>query len=196
MKWEKELLPVVVQDFYSKEVLMLAYMNEAAYDKTMTDQTLCFYSRSRRGLWIKGETSGHRQDLISLKYDCDKDALLALVVQKGPACHTGHMTCFHNNLIEKSYSNFSLQKLLNRISDRKLNPIEGSYTNYLLDKGQEKILKKISEEAGEVVIAAMKENKEELINELCDLIYHSLVLMVDKEISISQIIEELAKRFA
>ena len=193
IKFEDGLIPVITQDYNTKEVLILSYMNEEAYMKTLDEKVLYYYSRSRKELWRKGESSGNTQELISLTYDCDGDALLAQVIQKGPACHTGEISCFHNPLIGEKKVDV-LYDLLDVIKDRKKNPKEGSYTNYLLDKGKEKILKKVGEESSEVIIAAMAENKSELIYELSDLVYHSLVLMVSEDIELDDIALELNKR--
>lgn len=195
IKFENGLVPVITQDFRSKEVLILSYMNETAYKKTIEEGVLYYYSRSRQTIWKKGETSGNTQELISLKYDCDADALLALVKQKGPACHTGEISCFHNILIEKE-KNYDILTTLNQlIKERQSDPIDGSYTNYLLDKGKEKILKKIGEECSEIIIAAMAEKPEELIYEIADFVYHLMVLMVNESIEISDIKDELKTRY-
>jgi len=193
VKFEDGLIPVITQDYNTKEVLILSYMNEEAYKKTLDEKILYYYSRSRKELWRKGETSGNTQELISLTYDCDGDALLAQVIQKGPACHTGEISCFHNPLIGEKKVDV-LYNLLDVIKDRKKNPKEGSYTNYLLDKGKEKILKKVGEESSEVIIASMADNKSELVYELSDLVYHSLVLMVSEDIKLGDIALELNKR--
>jgi len=193
IKFEDGLIPVITQDYNTKEVLILSYMNKEAYKKTLDEKVLYYYSRSRKELWRKGESSGNTQELISLTYDCDGDALLAQVIQKGPACHTGERSCFHNPLIGEKKVDV-LYDLLDVIKDRKKNPKEGSYTNYLLDKGKEKILKKVGEESSEVIIASMADNKSELIYELSDLVYHSLVLMVSEDIELDDIALELNKR--
>lgn len=194
LKFTDGLIPVITQDYYTKEVLILSYMNEAAYEKTMAEKVLYYYSRSRKALWKKGETSGNTQELISLKYDCDGDALLAIVKQKGPACHTGENSCFHNDLI-KGDTEQIIHKLYDRILERKKNPIEGSYTNYLFDKGVEKILKKVGEECSEVIIAAMKDDQDETIYEIADLIYHGMVLMVNQNITFEDIFSTLETRY-
>jgi len=193
VKFEDGLIPVITQEYNTKEVLILSYMNEEAYKKTLDEKILYYYSRSRKELWRKGETSGNTQELISLTYDCDGDALLAQVIQKGPVCHTGEISCFHNPLIGEKKVDV-LYNLLDVIKDRKKNPKEGSYTNYLLDKGKEKILKKVGEESSEVIIASMADNKSELVYELSDLVYHSLVLMVSEDIKLGDIALELNKR--
>lgn len=193
MKFENGLIPVITQDVNTKEVLILSYMNEEAYQKTLDEKVLYYYSRSRQMLWKKGETSGNTQDLISLTYDCDEDALLAQVKQKGLACHTGEMSCFHNPLIGEKKIGI-LNDLMTLIKERKEHPKEESYTNYLFDKGLEKILKKIGEESSEVIIAAMSGKKDDLIYELADLVYHSLVLMANEGIELDEIEKELNKR--
>lgn len=187
------LIPVIVQDKDSLEVLMLAYMNEEAYQKTMTTNELYFFSRSRQSLWKKGETSGNTQALISLSYDCDEDALLAIVKQKGPACHTGNQTCFYRDMIGKKEVNETvLNELYGTILRKKQKPDDG-YTSYLFNKGVDKILKKVAEETGEVIIAS-KNNNEETIYEISDLFYHLLVLMVNQGIKIDDIYQELMSR--
>lgn len=195
LKFENGLIPVITQDFNSKEVLILSYMNEKAYKKTLDEGVLYYYSRSRKALWKKGETSGNTQELITLKYDCDADALLAQVKQKGPACHTGKASCFHNSLIEKEKDYDVLSALNQLIKERKAQPIEGSYTNYLFEKGKEKILKKVGEECSEIIIAAMAEKTDELIYEIADYVYHLMVLMVNEGVEISDIKDELKKRY-
>jgi len=195
LKFDKGLIPVITQDFDTKEVLILSYMNEEAYKKTLDEGQLYYYSRSRKTLWKKGETSGNTQELITLKFDCDADALLAQVKQKGPACHTGEVSCFHNTLIEKE-KDYDVLKALNLlIKDRKNKPVEGSYTNYLFEKGKEKILKKVGEECSEIIIAAMANKEDELIYEIADYVYHLMVLMVNEGIEVSDIKDELKKRY-
>jgi len=189
------LVPVITQDFFTKEVLILSYMNKEALNKTLEEKQLYYYSRSRKELWKKGETSGHTQELTSLKFDCDSDALLAIVKQKGPACHTGQTSCFHNTLIGENVDSNMLNKLYSLIENRKKDPIEGSYTNYLLDKGREKILKKVGEESSEIIIASMSENKPELIYEIADFVYHAMVLMVNDNITLSEVLSELESRY-
>lgn len=189
------LVPVITQDYFTKEVLILSYMNKVALDKTLEENALYYFSRSRNELWKKGETSGNTQELMSLKYDCDSDALLAIVKQKGPACHTGQTSCFHNSLIGEQVDSNMLSKLYTLIEDRKNDPIEGSYTNYLLDKGREKILKKVGEESSEIIIASMANNKSELIYEIADFVYHAMVLMVHDEVTLSDVLSELESRY-
>lgn len=189
------LIPVVVQDVETKEVLTVAYMNQESIELTLKDKLMTFYSRSRQELWRKGETSGNYQHLVSLKADCDQDALVALVKKDGPACHTGAESCFFETIYEENIpEKFSLTQLYNLIQERKDTPKEGSYTSYLFEKGKEKILKKIGEESTEVVIGAMKEDREETVYELADLAYHVLVLMNEMNISVKEVADELAKR--
>lgn len=191
-----ELIPAVVQDYSTKEVLMLAYVNEESYEYMLENKETCFYSRSRKELWHKGETSGHYQKIKSIKLDCDKDTLLILVEQTGVACHTGEYSCFFNEVatFEDEVDSFIIEKVYQIIKDRKLIPKEGSYTNYLLEKGVDKICKKIGEEASETIIAAKNTDKEDLIGEISDLAYHVLVLMMDKEITVEDIKNKLAQR--
>lgn len=189
------LIPCVVQDFYTNEVLTVAYMNKESLSATLKDRQMTFYSRSRQELWRKGATSGNTQELVELKADCDKDALVAKVIKAGPACHTGAESCFFNEVFKATdKQEFSVQDLYELILGRKLNPQEKSYTSYLFSKGNEKILKKIGEESTEVVIGAMKESKEETTYEIADLIYHLLVLMANNEILPAEVMGELSKR--
>ncbi|MGX7197689.1 bifunctional phosphoribosyl-AMP cyclohydrolase/phosphoribosyl-ATP diphosphatase HisIE [Enterococcus olivae] len=189
------LIPVVVQDAETKEVLTLAYMNKESAELTLKDKLMTFYSRSRQELWRKGETSGNYQHLVALKADCDQDALVALVKKDGPACHTGAESCFFETIYEEALpEKFSLQGLYDLIQERKDTPKEGSYTSYLFEKGKEKILKKVGEESTEVVIGAMKEDREETVYEVADLAYHVLVLMNEMGISVKEVADELAKR--
>ena len=192
---EKGLVPAIIQDYYTKEVLTLAYMNKESLEITLRDKKTCFYSRSRQKLWYKGETSGNYQNIVSLKYDCDSDSLLIEVKKEGPACHTGSESCFFNSLFEaENYSNFSPEKLYNLIKDRKVNPEEKSYTSYLFEKGLDKILKKVGEECTEVIIGAKKNDNDELKYEIADLYYHTLVLMIEQGLTIQDVKNELAKR--
>ena len=195
---EQGLLPVVVQHYKTQEVLMLAYMNEEAFNQTIKTGKMTYFSRSRQQLWVKGETSGHFQYVKSLTIDCDYDTLLAKVDQVGVACHTGNPTCFFQPLAGTDYDETNPLKVFESvyatIVDRKMNPKEGSYTNYLFDKGIDKILKKVGEEATEVVIAAKNPNPEEVKYELSDFLYHAMVLMVEKGITWEDIIKELAER--
>ncbi|MGM0237731.1 bifunctional phosphoribosyl-AMP cyclohydrolase/phosphoribosyl-ATP diphosphatase HisIE [Enterococcus sp. AZ103] len=187
------LIPVIVQDYYTHEVLTLAYMNQKSYQLTLKDKLMTYYSRSRKELWRKGETSGNYQHLVSLTLDCDQDALVAQVKKDGPACHTGAESCFNESLYGEK-SGDQLADLFALLKDRKENPKEGSYTTYLFDKGIEKILKKIGEESTEVVIGAMKADTEETIYESADLIYHLLVLLAETGIELNQVKDELANR--
>lgn len=195
---EQGLLPVIVQHYKTKDVLMLAYMNEEAFDKTIKTGKMTYYSRSRNALWVKGETSGHFQYVKSLTIDCDKDTLLAKVDQIGAACHTGNPTCFFQPLVgtddEKANPQRIFEHVYHTIVDRKQNPKEGSYTNYLFEKGIDKILKKVGEEATETVIAAKNPNLEELKYEVADLLYHLMVLMVERGLSWEDITQELSDR--
>lgn len=195
---EQGLIPVVVQHYKTQEVLMLAYMNEEAFYKTIKTGKMNYYSRSRQQLWTKGETSGHFQYVKSLTIDCDYDTLLAKVDQIGAACHTGNPTCFFQPLVGNDYDETNplqvFEAVYDTIVDRRENPKEGSYTNYLFDKGIDKILKKVGEEATEVVIAAKNPNPEEVKYEMADFLYHAMVLMVEKGISWEDIIKELADR--
>lgn len=192
------LIPAIVQDAASKQVLMLAYMNEESLQKTIATSTTWFYSRSRQELWNKGATSGNIQHVKSISYDCDGDTLLIQVTPEGPACHTGAQTCFFQDLIPTDAAleqqNDIIQELVTTIRERKTNPLEGSYTNYLLEKGIDKVLKKVGEEAAEVIIASKNVDKSELIYELSDLVYHSLVLMEIREVTLDEIRKELERR--
>lgn len=193
---DKGLIPVITQDYLTKEVLILSYMNEESLKKTVEENTLYYYSRSRNELWKKGETSGNTQILIKLSYDCDGDALLAVVRQKGPACHTGANSCFFNTIIENEEEKRNIIKsLYYLVLDRKEKPVEGSYTNYLFNEGKDKILKKIGEEASEIIIASKNSSKTELVYEVSDFIYHLVVLLVNDDIAIEDISNELEKRF-
>ena len=192
------MVPVIVQDYRTNEVLMLAYMNEEAFNATITCGKMTYYSRSRQELWLKGETSGHLQYVKSLTADCDYDTLLAKVSQIGAACHTGNYSCFFHEIVKKQYSEKNPQQVFKDvydiIADRKEHPKEGSYTNYLFDKGLDKILKKVGEEATEVVIAAKNPEPEEIVYEMSDFLYHAMVLMVEKGVSWEDITQELAQR--
>lgn len=192
------LIPVITQDYKTGEVLMLAYMNEEAYNRTITDGRMTYYSRSRNELWLKGETSGNYQYLKEMFLDCDKDTLMAKVIPAGPACHTGNKSCFYTSLIEKDNKKTNtyhiLEDLYNVIMDRKKNPKEGSYTNYLFDKGIDKILKKCGEEAAEIIIAAKNPETGELRYEIADFLYHLMVLMVQSGLDWEDITTELTDR--
>ncbi|MDY3989442.1 MAG: bifunctional phosphoribosyl-AMP cyclohydrolase/phosphoribosyl-ATP diphosphatase HisIE [Massilioclostridium sp.] len=189
------LIPAVVQDYYTKQVLTVAYMNKESLRISMEEGMTCFFSRSRQELWRKGETSGNRQHIVSIKADCDSDALVVEVVKDGPACHTGAESCFNDTLFtSEERKEFSFDSLYKLIEGRKTEKKEGSYTTYLFEKGIDKILKKVGEECTEVVIAGKAEDKEETVYEISDLAYHVMVLMVQMGISINDIIDELAKR--
>lgn len=193
------MVPVIVQDYRTGEVLMMAYMNEEAYGNTLKTGKMTYFSRSRQELWLKGETSGHYQYVKSLTADCDMDTILAKVSQVGAACHTGARSCFFNEITKKDYEESTnplqvFEEVLNIIKDRKIHPKEGSYTNYLFDKGIDKILKKLGEEATEIVIAAKNPNANEVKYEISDFLYHMMVLMVEKDVSWEDITGELANR--
>ena len=189
------LIPAIVQDHYTREVLTLAYMNAETLALTIAEGRTVFYSRSRQEIWRKGETSGNVQHVVSITADCDKDALVVEVVKDGPACHTGAESCFfHPVYVSEELKQFTWQGLYELIRGRKTNPKEGSYTSYLFDKGLEKILKKVGEESTEVVIAGMKQDKAETIYEISDLAYHVMVLMIELGISGEDITRELEKR--
>ena len=197
-KLKDGLVPCVVQDAKNDDVLMVAYMNEEAFMATLATGRMTYFSRSRNKLWLKGETSGHVQYVKSLRLDCDKDTILASVKQIGAACHTGSRSCFFQTLVRKEYRETNPLKVFEDvfriILDRKENPREGSYTNYLFDKGIDKILKKLGEEATEIVIAAKNPNPEEIKYEISDFLYHMMVLMAEKGITWEEITKELANR--
>lgn len=185
-----ELIPAIIQDYQTNEVLMLAYVNEEAYKKMLETNQTYFYSRSRNELWHKGQTSGHFQNIKGMYLDCDLDTLLIYVEQIGVACHTGAYSCFFNEI--KPFNNVNIFKSLETlINDRKINPVEKSYTNYLLDQGVDKICKKVGEEASETIIAAKNNDKEELIGEISDLFYHVFVLMNNQGVSLEDIENKL-----
>lgn len=192
------LIPVVAQDYKTGEVLMVAYMNEEAYNKTVRTGRMTYWSRSRQELWCKGDTSGHYQFVKSLTIDCDNDTLLAKVHQVGAACHTGNRSCFFTTIMKKDYNNTNPLTVFNEvydvIKDRKKHPKEGSYTNYLFDKGIDKILKKCGEEATEIVIAAKNPEAEELKYEISDFLYHLMVLMAECGVDWDDVVKELAHR--
>ena len=191
---EKGLIPVVVQDYYSKKVLTVAYMNRESLQISLQEGNTCFFSRSRQKLWRKGESSGNVQHIVSVTADCDMDALTVEVVKEGPACHLGTDSCFENIVWENpQYKPFSLDGLYRLIKGRKDSPKEGSYTTYLFEKGLDKILKKVGEECTEVIIGA-KNGKEEAVFEIADLTYHVMVLMAQQGITLKDVIDELAKR--
>ena len=192
---EKGLIPAVVVDSYSKKVLTVAYMNKESLQISMEKGLTCFYSRSRQELWLKGETSGNYQHIVSITADCDKDALVVAVKPDGPACHLGTESCFEYPVWENPEEHdFSLEELMKLIEGRKTEKKEGSYTTYLFEKGLDKILKKVGEESTEVIIAAKDQDKKETIYEIADLTYHVMVLMIEAGISLKDIHEELASR--
>ena len=190
---EKGLIPAIVTDSRTGKVLMLAYMNRESIEITINEGRTCFFSRSRNELWRKGETSGNIQKVVSIATDCDYDTLLISVITAGPACHTGAESCFFNEILVNSLP-FSVDALMELIKGRKTEKIEGSYTTYLFEKGRDKILKKVGEEATEVIIAGKADDKAETIYELADLMYHALVLMADMDISVDDVKKELASR--
>lgn len=193
---EKGLLPAIILDNETGEVLTLAYMNRESYQKTLADKTTWFYSRSRQCLWHKGETSGNFQHVVRIVADCDGDALAVYVNRDGPACHLGTNSCFTNELLycPQDDNRFSLTDLAALIDDRRLHPKEGSYTSYLFQKGLDKILKKVGEETTEVIIAGKAQDKKETVYELADLAYHLLVLMNEAEITVDDVLSELQSR--
>ena len=195
---ERGLIPVVTQDYKTGEVLMVAYMNAESFQKTLETGKMVYFSRSRKELWMKGETSGHFQYVKSMAVDCDKDTLLAKVAQIGAACHTGNSTCFYTPLFGNEYDEKNplliLENVMKTILDRKEHPKDGSYTNYLFDKGIDKILKKVGEEASEIIIAAKNPDQEEVKYEMSDFLYHMMVLMAERGISWDDITTELARR--
>ncbi len=192
------LIPVIVQQYKTQEVLMMAYMNREAFYATIKTGKMTYFSRSRQCLWVKGETSGHYQYVKSLTIDCDKDTLLAKVEQVGAACHTGNETCFFQPIVGTDFDERNplriFESLYETIEDRRKNPKEGSYTNYLFDKGIDKILKKVGEEAAEIIIAAKNPNPEEIKYEMADFLYHAMVLMVERGVDWEDIVRELADR--
>ena len=192
---EKGLIPAIVVDSVTKKVLTLAYMNRESLEISMEKELTCFFSRSRQELWLKGETSGNYQHIVSITADCDQDALVVVVEPEGPACHLGTDSCFEYPVFESEQrQEFSYQGLLELIRGRKTDRKEGSYTTYLFDKGLDKILKKVGEESTEVIIAAKSEDKRETVYEIADLAYHVMVLMVQMGISLEDIHRELASR--
>lgn len=192
---EKGLVPCVVQDYYTKQVLMLAYMNRESLIKTLETGLATFYSRSRQELWTKGATSGNLQHVVELRLDCDGDAIVAEVKKDGPACHTGNESCFYRDLfVGNDMKPFSIEGLYELIKGRKTNPKEGSYTTYLFNRGIDKILKKVGEECTEVIIEGKAGNRQAAIYELADLYYHALVMMVEMDILPKDVFEELANR--
>ena len=188
------LIPAIVTDAESGKVLMLAYMNRESLEISLREGYTCFWSRSRRELWRKGETSGNRQRIVSVTADCDADALLVRVIKSGPACHTGAESCFFNGICDSGERPFSVDGLYELLLDRKSERPEGSYTTYLFEKGRDKILKKVGEECTEVIIAGKADDRAEAVYELADLAYHALVLMADMGITPGDVRAELAKR--
>ncbi len=193
---QEGLVPVVVQDAYSKDVLMMAYMNEEALKRTRETKKATYYSRSKKRLWQKGETSGHTQHVKAIRYDCDEDALLLEVEQVGVACHTNHKSCFYRTL--EGADTKAVASVFDEIEavvkDRQANPKEGSYTGYLFDKGIDKILKKVGEETAETIIAAKNHDPQEIALEVSDLLYHLTVMLVERGVPLSAVYEELRKR--
>ncbi len=195
---EQGLIPVVVQEYKTGQVLMVAYMNEESFNETIRTGKMTYYSRSRQSLWLKGETSGHFQFVKSLKVDCDKDTILAKVKQIGVACHTGSYSCFFNELVQKEYDDKNplntFKDVYDVILDRKNNPKETSYTNELLNKGTDNIIKKLGEESADIVIATKNGNKDETVYQIADYMYHLMVLMADRDISWEDVTRELIRR--
>ncbi|MBQ8303713.1 MAG: bifunctional phosphoribosyl-AMP cyclohydrolase/phosphoribosyl-ATP diphosphatase HisIE [Clostridia bacterium] len=192
---EKGLIPAIVVDAHSKKVLTLAYMNKESLQISMEKGLTCFYSRSRQELWLKGETSGNYQHIVSITADCDGDALTVVVEKDGPACHKGSDSCFTNTVFEsETLKEFSLDALTEMLIGRKRDKKEGSYTSYLFEKGIDKILKKVGEESTEVIIAGKADDKKETVYEIADLTYHILVLMIEMGISLEDVRKELASR--
>jgi len=191
---ERGLIPAIVVDADTKQVLTLAYMNRESLEISLQKKLTCFWSRSRKCLWLKGETSGNYQHIVSITADCDRDALVVRVRPDGPACHLGTTSCFEYPLLEAESEPFSPEALMRLIAGRKTDPQEGSYTTYLFQKGLDKILKKVGEESTEVIIAAKAEDKKETVYEIADLAYHVMVLMVQAGITLDDITKELASR--
>lgn len=191
---EKGLICAIAQDYESGEVLMQAYMNQEAFDKTLETGYAHYYSRSRQKLWKKGESSGHLQKVKTISIDCDGDCVLMRVEQIGVACHTGNYSCFFTDIKEGGLGAEMLGKLQRIVLDRKQNPEEGSYTSYLFEKGVDKIAKKVGEEAVELVIAAKSKQREEIVGECADLFYHTLVLLADAGVTLSDVCTELKDR--
>ncbi len=192
---EKGLIPAIVVDAWTKKVLTLAYMNRESLEISLEKGLTCFYSRSRQELWLKGETSGNYQHIVSITADCDNDALVVVVEKDGPACHTGTDSCFTKELYQSEDKHeFTVNGLYELLQGRKNDMPEGSYTTYLFSKGTDKILKKIGEECTEVIIAGKADDKAETVYELADLMYHAMVLMVDMGISVEDVQRELASR--
>ncbi len=193
---EKGLVPAIAQDVFTNKVLMQAYMNREALELTLSTKKAYYYSRSRKELWLKGETSGHFQEVVSVSTDCDYDCVLLKIIQTGPACHTGQESCFFNEIETfKDIADIAILKSdIDTIKERKENPAEGSYTNYLLTKGKEKICKKIGEESSEIIIAAMKDDNNELACECADLLYHMFVLLEAQNSDFYDVLKVLRER--
>ena len=195
---EKGLIPAVLQDYHTREILMVAWMNQESLEKTLETGKATFFSRSRQALWTKGETSGHFQKVVAVDYDCDGDTLLVQVIPEGPACHTGEQSCFYRNLFTDetlSKGNISiLHDLADQVQNRKEHPVEGSYTNYLFREGVDKICKKIGEEAAETIIASKNNSPDELRYEASDLLYHLTVLLNNQGVTYDELFEELTRR--
>jgi phosphoribosyl-ATP pyrophosphohydrolase/phosphoribosyl-AMP cyclohydrolase len=208
IRWDSHgLVPAIVQDVETKDVLMLAYMNEESLRRTLLERKACYYSRSRQSLWLKGETSGHFQEIIDIKFDCDQDALLLTVKQTGTACHENFFSCFHYDLTSDGFKvtgepevrpeptlGRTLELLTDVIHSRNQERPEGAYTTYLFEKGIDKILKKVGEESAEVIIAAKNGDLEEIRSEVSDLFYHVLVMLVERGVGIGEVARELLKR--
>ncbi|WP_425446399.1 bifunctional phosphoribosyl-AMP cyclohydrolase/phosphoribosyl-ATP diphosphatase HisIE [Dethiothermospora halolimnae] len=197
---DKGLIPAIIQDYKTKEVLMLGYMNKESLNKTIETKRTWFFSRSRQKLWNKGETSSNYQEVKGIKLDCDSDTLLIKVLQAGVACHRGSYSCFYKDLaktdsFDKEVESGLIKKLYKLLIDRKINPKEESYTNYLFEKGIDKILKKVGEETSEVIIGAKNSSKSETVYEISDLVYHVMVLMIEMGITIEDIERELYSRY-
>lgn len=190
---KQALIPVIVQDYQTKQVLMMAYTNEEAYQKILESGETWFWSRSRQKLWHKGEESGHFQKVKGMRLDCDQDTLLVFVEQTGNACHTGAYSCFYDEVIPFDDSDI-FADLEKQIADRKAHPVEKSYTNYLLDQGIDKVLKKVGEEASEVIIASKNSDKTELLGEIDDLLYHLFVLMNQTDLSLEEVRQKARER--
>ena len=192
---ENGLIPAIVVDSITKKVLTLAYMNKESLEISIKEKRTCFWSRSRKELWRKGETSGNVQHIVSITADCDNDSLVVVVDKEGPACHTGTDSCFTHELFQNDERHeFSLEQLMDMLVGRKIEKKEGSYTTYLFEKGLDKILKKVGEESTEVIIAAKAEDKKETVYEIADLAYHVMVLMIEMGISLEDIHKELGGR--
>ncbi len=208
IRWDAHgLVPAIVQDVETKEVLMLAYMNEESLRRTLLERKACYYSRSRQSLWLKGETSGHFQEIIDIKFDCDQDALLLTVKQIGMACHENHFSCFHYDLTDDGFEIIgepevrpepslgrAMELLTDVIHSRNLERTEGAYTTYLFEKGIDKILKKVGEESAEVIIAAKNADAEEIRGEVSDLFYHVLVMLEERGVGVKEVARELLGR--